>query len=66
MRDRDDAARVTAPRYDYMRQQQLQRPGVTRAEVDALIQDYFRTTPPALPALPAPQVAPENTPAPRP
>ena len=66
VRDRDDAARVTAPRYDYMRQQQLQRPGVTRAEVDALIQEYFRTTPPALPALPAPQVAPENTPAPRP
>ena len=63
VRDRGDAARVTAPRYDYMRQQQLQRPGVTRAEVDALIQDYFRTTPPALPA---PQVAPENTPAPRP
>lgn len=50
VRDRADAARVTAPRYDYMRQQQLQRPGVTRAEVDALLQDYFRTTPPALPA----------------
>ncbi|MGY0504010.1 type II secretion system secretin GspD [Luteimonas sp. e5] len=64
VRDRRDAERVTAPRYDYMRRQQLARPDVQRADLDALLEDYFRTTPPAMPGL-APQPAPA-APAPRP
>ncbi len=62
VRDRHDAQRVTAPRYDYMRQQQLQRPGVSRAEVDALLQDYFRTPPPQMPPATVPALPPPSEP----
>ncbi|KGM56523.1 type II secretion system protein D [Lysobacter arseniciresistens ZS79] len=64
---REDAQRVTAPRYDYMRDSQLQLDdGKAReAALDVLVRDYLRTRPPVLPAdAPAvPAVPPAATPA---
>ena len=60
LRDADDAQRVTAPRYDYMRNAQLQlhgNDGSAEAALDALVRDYLRANPPQAPA-PAPAPAP--------
>lgn len=64
VRDAREAQGVTAPRYDYIRREQalggvVQRDG--RTQLDALIQDYFGTTPPVLPPAPRP-AAPAPTP----
>src|SRR5690606_20042942 len=59
----EDAQRVTAPRYDYMRNSQLQiDDGKQReAALDVLVRDYLRTHPPVAPppgTTPVPAVAP--------
>ena len=63
IRDRADAQRITAPRYDYMRDAQLQLLGEDarqrEAALDRLVRDYLRTSPPVLPAA-APADAPAN------
>ena len=65
IRDSREMQAATAPRYDYMREAQLQLPrrdNGERAAIDALVQDYLRTQPPVTPApavpLPAPATAP--------
>ena len=53
IRDRADAQRITAPRFDWMRDAQLALPGQPRggeAALDALVRDYPRSAPPQLPA----------------
>ena len=53
IRDAGDAQRVTAPRYDYMRNAQLQlhgEDGAAEAALDALVRDYLRANPPQDPA----------------
>jgi general secretion pathway protein D len=61
----DDAQRATAPRYDYMRDAQLQLElgdGNRReAALDVLVRDYLRTQPPVAPQ--APSTAPAPAPA---
>ena len=64
IRDSREMQAATAPRYDYMRDAQLQLPRRDqgeRAAIDALVQDYLRTQPPVAPA-PAP-AAPSPAPA---
>ena len=60
VRDRTEAQRLTAPRFEYMRQSQERAGGA--ADLDALIRDYFRTAPPVAPpavlTLPAPTQSP--------
>lgn len=48
IRDAGDASRATAPRYDYMRQAQLDlgKGRRSEAELDALLRDYLRALPP--------------------
>ena len=67
IRDSREMQAATAPRYDYMRDAQLQLPRRDegeRAAIDALVQDYLRTQPPVAPApasavpSPAPAAAP--------
>ena len=51
--DRADAQRITAPRFEWMRDAQLALPGQPRggeAALDALVRDYLRSAPPQLPA----------------
>lgn len=57
------AQRVTAPRYDYMRDSQLQLHDSKQREaaLDALVRDYLRTHPPVAPPAPAPAPAPAAT-----
>lgn len=59
------AQRVTAPRYDYMRDSQLQLHDSKQREaaLDALVRDYLRTHPPVAPGPtpPAPAPAPAAT-----
>ena len=53
IRDRADAQRITAPRFDWMRDAQQALPGQPRggeAALDALVRDYLRSAPPQLPA----------------
>ena len=59
----EDAQRVTAPRYDYMRDSQLQLHDSKQREaaLDALVRDYLRTHPPVTPAPRAPAPAPATT-----
>ena len=57
IRDAAAARRVTAERYDSLRGRQVQGDPAALAELDAVVRDYLRTTPPALPASTAP-VAP--------
>lgn len=55
IRNHADAQRITAPRFDWMRQAQLALPGQPRggeAALDALVRDYLRSPPPQLPASP--------------
>ncbi|MGQ4658977.1 type II secretion system secretin GspD [Lysobacter sp. F6437] len=59
----EDAQRVTAPRYDYMRNSQLRiDDGKQReAALDVLVRDYLRTQPPVVPpagTTPVPAAAP--------
>lgn len=67
IRDAADAQRMTAPRYNYLRDRQL-ADGDPEAALDALVRDYLRAQPPQLPAsaptAPAPQ-PPPPTAAPR-
>ncbi|MBB3812534.1 general secretion pathway protein D [Xanthomonas arboricola] len=64
IRDAADAQRMTAPRYNYLRDRQL-ADGDPEAALDALVRDYLRAQPPQLPAAPSPAVpAPGTTPAP--
>ncbi|MGY0798246.1 type II secretion system secretin GspD [Lysobacter sp. A286] len=68
----EDAQRVTAPRYDYMRNSQLQLDDGKQREaaLDVLVRDYLRTNPPVAPPVgsnPAPAagaVTPEALPTP--
>ena len=55
IRDAGDASRATAPRYDYMRQAQLDLGDGRRseAELDALLRDYLRALPPIAQPRPA-------------
>ncbi len=54
IRDAADAARATAPRYNYMRQAQMDLdPRRTEADLDALLRDYLRALPPIAPPPPA-------------
>ncbi|WP_407352258.1 type II secretion system secretin GspD [Luteimonas sp. R10] len=65
VRDPREAQGVTAPRYDYMRREQLRSGGVGgdgRAQLDALIEDYFGTTPPVAPPAPLPPAEPRPQP----
>src|SRR3546814_17067764 len=59
------AQRVTAPRYDYMRDAQLQLHDSKQREaaLDALVRDYLRTHPPVPPLAPAHAPAPSPAPA---
>jgi general secretion pathway protein D len=62
------AQRMSAGRYEYMRDSQPRLPGMQEAALEALVRDYLRTTPPAwLPsdALPV-QAVPAPVPAPVP
>ncbi|KAB7767846.1 type II secretion system secretin GspD [Xanthomonas maliensis] len=52
IRDAADAQRVTAPRYSYLRDQQLSD-GAPEAALDALVRDYLRAQPPIAPSVPA-------------
>ena len=57
IRNHADAQRITAPRFDWMRQAQLALPGQPRggeAALDALVRDYLRSPPPQLPDAPGP------------
>lgn len=60
IRDPAEMQRATAPRYDYMRDAQLQLPdaGTQEAALDALVRDYLRTTPPVMPPAAAAPAAP--------
>ncbi|MFP7722896.1 type II secretion system secretin GspD [Lysobacter sp. A3-1-A15] len=65
IRDPRGMQAATAPRYDYMRDAQLQLPRRDpgeRAALDALVQDYLRTTPPVTP----PPAPPASVPVPSP
>ncbi|NZA26606.1 type II secretion system secretin GspD [Luteimonas sp. SJ-92] len=65
VRDPREAQGITAPRYDYMRREQLRSggaPGDGRAQLDALIEDYFGTTPPVAPPAPLPRTEPQPEP----
>jgi len=62
----EDAQRVTAPRYDYMRNSQLQLDDAEQREaaLDVLVRDYLRTQPPVAPpagALPTPAAVPADS-----
>ena len=60
IRDSREMQAATAPRYDYMRDAQLQLPRRDkgeRAAIDALVQDYLRTQPPVAPAPAVPSPA---------
>jgi general secretion pathway protein D len=62
-----DAQRLTAPRYDYMRDSQLQLDDgrAREAALDVLVRDYLRTQPPVAPPLQAsPAPATDSTPSP--
>ncbi|PPU77780.1 MULTISPECIES: type II secretion system secretin GspD [Xanthomonas] len=64
IRDAADAQRVTAPRYNYLRDRQL-ADGDPEAALDALVRDYLHAQPPQqqLPAPPSVRPAPAVTPA---
>lgn len=65
VRNAREAQGITAPRYDYMRREQLRSggaPGDGRAQLDALIEDYFGTTPPVTPPAPLPPGQPQSQP----
>ncbi|KHL54047.1 type II secretion system secretin GspD [Xanthomonas cannabis] len=64
IRDAADAQRMTAPRYNYLRDRQL-ADGDPEAALDALVRGYLRAQPPQLPAGPS-SVVPKRTPAPTP
>jgi len=58
VRSAADAQKLAAERYDYVRQADIERGGGEITSLDALVRDYLRTAPPALPvaaALPAPK-----------
>lgn len=64
IRDGADAQRQAAARYGYLRDSGLRGDPAAVAELDALVRDYLRTSPPAMPAAqaappPAAQLAPE-------
>ncbi|UXA51935.1 type II secretion system secretin GspD [Xanthomonas prunicola] len=64
IRDAADAQRMTAPRYNYLRDRQL-ADGDPEAALDALVRDYLRAQPPQVPTGPSSVVpAPAATPAP--
>jgi len=52
-----DAQGITAPRYDFMRAQQISAQGGPSA-LDVLVQEYMRTPPPVAPTAPAPETVP--------
>ncbi len=54
IRSSADARGMTAPRYDYMRSQQSQRSKTGESDLDQLVREYMRTTPPTMPAPAAP------------
>lgn len=56
-----EAQRISAPRYDYMRNSEIRDPN-QEAMLDALVRDYLRTTPPVAPPPTAIQPAPLNPP----
>lgn len=49
VRNSADARGVTAPRYGYMRDQQIQRDKGGVSNLDRLVRDYMRAQPPAMP-----------------
>ncbi len=61
IRSAEDAQRIAASRYDYMRAEQASREGTSSTSLDELLRDYLKTAPPAAPPQPAPQV-PQPTP----
>jgi general secretion pathway protein D len=64
IRNAEEAQAVTGPRYEYLRQDQaLNRKDGTN-DLDAVVLDYLRTTPPTVPPPPAPVVAAPAPPAP--
>ena len=54
VRSAADAQKLAAERYDYVRQADIERGGGEVTSLDALVRDYLRTAPPALPAPKAP------------
>lgn len=63
IRDGAAAARATAPRYEYMRQAQLQLDDRrTEADLDVLLRDYMRALPPVIPATIPPATPPPAKP----
>lgn len=65
MRSAADARRITAPRYDYVRREQIVGPD-GRTSLERLVQDYLRANPPvadpAAPVAPPVQAAPLTPP----
>src|SRR5690606_32468801 len=62
VRDGVDAQRQAAQRYGYLRDSGLRGDPAAVAELDALVRDYLRAEPPAMPAA-APVTAPDAQPA---
>ena len=60
IRNNADAQRTTAPKFEYMRQAQLDRGNDRRseAELDSLLRDYMRALPPIAPPIPTPAATP--------
>ena len=54
VRSADDAQKLAAERYDYVRDADIARGGNGVTSLDELVRDYLRTTPPALPAAKTP------------
>lgn len=54
VRNAADAQKLAAERYDYVRQADIERGGGEITSLDALVRDYLRTAPPALPVPKAP------------
>ena len=63
LKDREDNAALTARRYGYIRDFQLQRNPDQEPAIDALVRDYMGTTPPSPPTAADVTVGPVNLPA---
>ncbi len=55
-----EAQRMSAPRYEYMRNSEVRDPG-QEAALDALVRDYLRTNPPVTPPAKVPAAPPAAT-----
>ena len=58
LKSTEDARRATAPKYEYVIGQQRAADPARQAQLEALVQDYLRATPPRMPAVPPASVPP--------